>query len=250
MNSAFLPAGWYLSGRWILDCIPLWGSNYLYRQKCAFFFPFFFFFFFSNKKTEGSWYVWIKGMKTSAQFQALGSTLAHTSKVRKRHPTIKSTRQYVPVKVHEGGIDGEVLKPTSSWVPWGRSLPSVSSVYLSASFLPLSLSLTCTRSGHTHNGMIFFPLIIRAKWVLLSTETPWINNAAAIRDLSFLSPGGRSQHEEIFSSITFLDLWVRGSSAISALRPIFQCHSLTTASFLGSQVITLEKMKHSFQNLI
>ena len=127
--SPSLPAGWHCS-RWILDCIPPWGSNYLYRQKCAFFF-----FFFYNKKTEGSWYVWITGMKTSAQFQA---------------PWINLGTHF---QNEEKASDNQISKATSQerwqkWPPWispqshfilvawGRSLPSVSSVYLSASFLP------------------------------------------------------------------------------------------------------------------
>ena len=97
--SPSLPAGWHCS-RWILDCIPPWGSNYLYRQKCAFFF-----FFFTIRKLKAADMFGSRGWKPQPNSKPLGSTLAHTSKMRKRHLTIKSARQR-PRKDDRSGLHG------------------------------------------------------------------------------------------------------------------------------------------------
>ena len=94
-----------------------------------------FVFVFYNKKTEGSWYVWITGMKTSAQFQApwinLGTHFQNEEKASDNQIN-KATSQERWQKWHRR------IRPQIHFilVPWGRRLPSMSSVYLSASFLP------------------------------------------------------------------------------------------------------------------
>lgn len=150
--SPSLPAGWHCS-RWILDCIPPWGSNYLYRQKCAFFF------FFYNKKTEGSWYVWITGMKTSAQFQAPLDQPWHTLPKWGKGIWQSNQQGNVPGKMTEVASMDKSSKPLHP-CRLGKKPPqrvlSLPLCLLPSPFPPL-LSLTCTLSETNSQWNDFFP---------------------------------------------------------------------------------------------
>ena len=163
MTLPFPPSGWYFIGL-ILDWIPLWGSNDLYRQKCAFAFY--------NKKTEGRWDVWIVGMKSLAQFQApwinLGTHFHHEEKA-SDNKTDKVTSQErwrkwhrrISLQIHFGLVPRE--GPQYFWrVP--RDCPQ--SILLPPSFPFSSPFLT---NLHRTNSLWndFFFLIIRAKWAML-----------------------------------------------------------------------------------
>lgn len=157
----FLPGDWHFTG-FILDRIPPWGSNCLHRQKCEFY----------NKKTEGSWDVWIMAMESSAQFQAPWINPGMCFHIQGKGIQQSNQQGHMQWKMTEvASMDrtSSPLQPVSQKEQWHfRTVSNVFPISDSASSLPifLPLSPTCTLSGTNSLGDDFFESLGQ-KWAVL-----------------------------------------------------------------------------------